>query len=363
MRSSYSPYEAWSVRDAGVDAPKVRVEARDNGSDQRGLFATQAIFPGERLLFLPHTALIGEHMLQYKGKEMLKRRPTSFDLDEAIGAEDWAIGMIEEVRQMLASDEENPVKTVAENCRYELRGDDCVALYLVACREILQRGNALAGVLGENEEPVTEPFTDNVVPLVEDLVPVQEVLEPVFSNEEVTEVSQQTVNLVSNEADSAQETQTPCFLPHVAMLPLTFPSSPLYYSPDELLSLEGTNCHGYVTLMLKQIESDWAQLAQVIHTFYALPNRQMKCKQCQDRVSCKCQVLDPNSIFTMEAYTWALCNIYSRSTDFVLSGQDGEEEKRRVVAPLFDMMNHDFESHVTHDMDEDGTHTSCHSHY
>jgi hypothetical protein len=97
MRSSYSPYEAWSVRDAGVDAPKVRVEAPDNGSNQRGLFATQAIFPAEQLLFLPQTALISEHMLQYKGKEMLKRRPTSFDLDEAIGAEDWAIGMIEEV--------------------------------------------------------------------------------------------------------------------------------------------------------------------------------------------------------------------------------------------------------------------------
>jgi hypothetical protein len=353
MSSSYSPYEAWSVRDAGVDAAKVEVHY--NGSGQRGLFATTAIFPGERLLFLPHTALISEHMLRPRGKQILNHRSDSFDLDDAIGAEEWAIGTVEELRQMLTSDEENVVKTVAENGQYEWRGDDGVALYLVSCRAILRRGNASAGIFGENEERVTEATVNHVVPLVDDLVPVQEVSEPFVWDSQVAEVLPEAVVTASNEIQASRETLTPSFLPHIAMLPDTFPSCPLYYSPDELSHLEGTNCHGYVTLMITQMESDWAQLAQAIRSFYAFSNRRTKCRQCQDGMSCKCQVLDPGSIFTLEAYKWALCNIYSRSTDFALFDHDGEEEKRRVIAPLFDMMNHDFDSHITHAMDEDGT--------
>jgi hypothetical protein len=204
---------------------------------------------------------------------------------------------------------------------------------------------------------VTEAVADDVVPLVDDLAPVQEVSEPFVSNGQVAEVLPQTVVIGSNEIEtqSAWETLTPSFLPHIAMLPETFPSNPLYYTPDELCSLEGTNCHGYVTLMKTQIESDWVQLAQAIRSFYAFSNRRIKCKQCQDGISCKCQALDPGIIFTLEAYKWALCNIHSRSTDFVLFGQDEGEEKRRVIAPLFDMMNHDFDSHVTHAMEKDGT--------
>jgi hypothetical protein len=75
-------------------------------------------------------------------------------------------------------------------------------------------------------------------------------------------------------------------------------------------------------------------------------------------------------IVTLESYQWALQNIYSRSTDFefTVAARDtdpttgtitrgtvaSEQRRRRVIAPLFDMMNHDFESDIYHAMDSNG---------
>ena len=81
--------------------PKWRYVTTEAGTE--GFLPPRQFFPGERLLLLPHTAMISEHMLQHGGKRILNCRSDIFDLDDAFGAEEWAIGMIEELRQADAS--------------------------------------------------------------------------------------------------------------------------------------------------------------------------------------------------------------------------------------------------------------------
>jgi len=362
MTSSRDAYKVWSVRDAGVEAPKVEVLEKDNG--ERGLFATETIFPQERFLFLPQTASIGKGMLRKRGSEILARGVDSFDLDKATGAEEWAIGVIEEIRRLTTGEDDSAVKSAAQNAQYEWKSDDAVALYLLACRAIMQRGKASSvEIVGRvateaSTQLIPEGMTQYPAPVVDDIHQDSEQVTSLIKD--ASHCSPEALVMSLNEVSLEEEEQTqssPSFLPHVAMLPESFPTSPLYYSSEEMARLEGTNCHGYTVRMLNQIESDWAQLAHVLRAYFSSLDRRMKCKHCRDgTAACKCQILlDTNTAVTLESYKWAMCNIYSRSTDFAFFGQGGQEEYRRMIAPVFDMMNHSSSSHVTHSMDVDGT--------
>lgn len=159
--------------------------------------------------------------------------------------------------------------------------------------------------------------------------------------------------VVSNQA-KLKESSPPSFLPHVTMLPDSFPSTPLYYNQEDLSRLDGTNCHEFVKRMKEQIHSDWIQISAILRAYLASDDRNTTCSRCDDDEDdgCLCRVFwDPDE--DLEWYKWSLCNIYSRSTDFLIS--DGQNQRhKRVIVPIFDMINHDFTSDVYHAMDQEG---------
>jgi hypothetical protein len=293
------------------------------------------------------------------------------------------IGAIEELRQLLTDDDddESAVKQEADGLGYLFRGDDAVALYLIACRYILQHFNGhqepSEAPLGPQESTTSSPprthslpviasdITQPQPPLIEampiaqdddDDAPEQSIDERVLEPVTVTEVPNESE--IEIESSLSQPQAFPSFLSQVAVMPTSFPTSPLSYSETELARIEGTNCHGYTTRMLQQIQSDWQQLHAVLQSFAE-----------SDSCRCACQTLPGGmslvDIVTLESYKWALQNIYSRSTDFEMTvaadsapdasrGTATEHHRRRVIAPLFDMMNHDFASEIFHAMDTDG---------
>jgi hypothetical protein len=399
----FAEFVHWTQHEAAIEARKVSLQ--EVGSDldqhQRGLFATQTIFPGERVLFLPETSLIGSEMLQKAGQQVIAsllesstlnpETLTKNDMKESSSArsakdlERMVMGAIEELRQLLAGDDDDnsAVKQEAVGRGYIFRGDDAVALYLIACRYILQHFN-------DKQEPYEAPFgppesttssspptpdhpiiesdgAPRLPPLVEavpvtqgdgDDAPEQSIDEHVL--EPVT-LPPPSVDIPENEIETPslpQQQRFPSFLPQVAVLPASFSTSPLSYSETELASIEGTNCHGYTTRMLQQIQSDWQQLHAVLQAFA----KSDSCRRVGRTLPGEMLLAD---IVTLESYQWALQNIYSRSTDFEMTvaadsapdatrGTASERRRRRVIAPLFDMMNHDFASEIFHAMDTDG---------
>jgi hypothetical protein len=385
-------YRKWGEK-AGIEAPKVVVktqpyhegnvdgdETDNTGSSksQRGLFATETIHPGERILFIPAQALIHRNFLQRTGEKELQKQ--GYDLvaevademlDQPQSLEDWerlAVGRIEEVRQMI----EGELREVAANVGYSWREDDAVALYLASCRYILKHKEKIGPpkiILPdttvenqtedeeEREEPdsylVFDPPITQAVPLGENgrETSLENDLEPCVVVEDH----------FSSPATETTTINSPSFLHHVALLPEQFTTSPLYYTAKELERIDGTNCHEFATRMRQQIESDWSQLHHVLSAYhqssqaklgrcYACSQRQRDCTNI-DEDSCWCQrYLQFDQLFTLDEYKWALANIYSRSTDFKLD--DGKPF--RVIAPFFDMINHDFTSTVNHAMDLQG---------
>jgi hypothetical protein len=375
MASSYN--QEW-IDESSIEAPKVELKTTDG--TERGLFATDTIYEGERLMFIPITALIGEDTLQLRGSKILEKNESMEDLSLADERtlEEWVIGMIEEFRELL-QDQSSMLFVAAKQAQYEWRGDDAVALYLIACRHILQEHAEPAqsgtsskqaeevGSSVESEsslvdgqypitvEAVAEDSVPEVTPFVEAVQEEGAPRDPIDRNDDFPEI---TVDRVIPEPvqDDSQNVKFSSFLPYVNMLPKSFPTSPLYFSAGELTRIEGTNCHGFATRMLHQIESDYSQLVQLLRVYNQMPNRKMRCQKCQDKMNetCWCHVLESEGVVELEGYKWALCNIYSRSTDFEWDTGDGQAYNRRVVAPLFDMMNHDFVSKLSHAMDSDG---------
>jgi hypothetical protein len=154
------------------------------------------------------------------------------------------------------------------------------------------------------------------------------------------------------------------FLPHVQILPESFETSPLYYTAQELARIEGTNCHTYSVRMREQIQRDWMQLHHVLQA-YSQHYRQQEIyhpdSHDESLLISFAQQLDLSNIVTLDAYKWALCNVYSRSSDFHItatttstSTSESSSNMMRVIAPLFDMMNHDFQSDLSHAMDQEG---------
>ncbi len=55
--------------------------------------------------------------------------------------------------------------------------------------------------------------------------------------------------------------------------------------------------------------------------------------------------------FSLEEYTWAIACIWSRFVSITVPMHDGQERSLKVMAPLFDMFNHDPEARMVHKYD------------
>jgi hypothetical protein len=324
-------FELW-LASIGVEASKVQIKAEDGG--ERGLYATHDVFPGERIIYLPSRALLTDDWLRTQGLRTLERMNN--DTIE-LSREQLVVGMIEELRQLLNDDSgTSMVHMVSRSMQYDWRKDDAVSLYLIAARKFAQEQVEASAVVQSSSLPHTEQSPAELI-LVCDVVPVAY---EAFENEQ-DDHEQPDVQDGSDEIDE-EVVSSLSFVPYVAIVPESFPTSPLYFTNDILSRIEGTNCYEFTRRMLSQMETDWMQLSAILRAYLAMEDKRIsfssKSEDC---------IWDPDADF--ELYKWALCCIYSRSTDFLI-----QEGHRRVMAPLFDMMNHDFDSHVTHEMDSGG---------
>lgn len=343
-------FEGWCLQDASIEASKVEVKEL-GGDGQRGLFAKAEIFPGERFLYIPCASQIGEDTIRRQGSALLDETSIKQHVgkDGNDDANKLALAMIEEIRRLLV-DPSSMVHMTAKAVQYEWRGDDGVALYLMACRKIL-----LSSSSNEEASSSSRAAQANIgVPSAQEEVALTEMMVKAINLEDdghEEEQEEDTENAILSESPYLS------FLPHIACLPDSFPTNPLYYSEEELSRIEGTNCHGFTIRMLSQIRSDWIQVSAVLRAYQATDDRRLQEGEAAD--SSSLPFWDPDSDADLDLYRWAICNIYSRSTDFVLQASNEQQVcGRRVIAPLFDMMNHEFQSDVTHAMDERGKGTS-----
>jgi hypothetical protein len=430
----FSHFQAWVREEAGIVFPKVKVsilpaqalsspsggcpdddeevvvaaaphtddnaevaastgQLRSTSPLQRGLFATETIFPGERILLVPSSSLLGAGTLQRLGSKLLRQTfaAPGAEGDEADASRDrnengprrinartgeaFVLASIERLRRILQPEDASTNETAriaqaAQDVGFEWREDDAVAVYLACCRSLLKddpdnaptvsvhdsdrvaghdhpRRHDAGTVPGEDALP---PITD-AVPLTEDL------------HASVAESCEVKVGEESSSAPPEPEPACNSFLPAVAVLPDSFPTSPLYYDGDELARIDGTNCAEYAKRMLQQFESDYTKLIEVLRAYDEL------LLDCVPAAATTIRSNDPipphllrnrfrlSERVTFDAYKWALCNIYSRSSDFMMhtptqnAALMDDMPRFRVIAPLFDMMNHDFNSAVQHSLD------------
>jgi hypothetical protein len=481
----HDDYEAWARDEAGIVAPKVRVSsaaavgsptsspsserthptpdsrisigggsgdddgalentaaaAEDPGEQPlRGLYATETIHPGERILFVPSSSLLGADSLRELGSRLLLlirlgagRKPgggaPGGRSDNPAGAEEAAssaasgenrggvgsrkigarlgerivVASIELLRRILLSSDDGGsddgddrdhddcgggafdggpggelVRGAARDVGYEWRDDDAVAVYLACCRSLLQEDDegASQGPRG-SEGVVLSSEDDDALPPITEAVLVAEVAGCEGPGDSARRDGS------APDGDSIKSRSAgrsfPSLLPHVAALPSSFPTSPLYYSDRETSRIEGTNCAGYAGRMLRQFGADHARLARVLEAFddsqvhgRLLPATFWRDDGNNNRDRCHLDgesegggsrrhvpIVRLHRLVTFDLYKWALCNVYSRSSDFAVVRSPPLESsaggpvllRRRVIAPLFDMMNHDFASDVTHSLD------------
>lgn len=314
----YEDYEKWARLERNIEAPKIRVSI-DNG-DERRLVAVEEIHPNERIMFIPSSSLISQSSLNVISEEefdIIRNSVDDHEYEIRRAEYDSMVDISKIIRMVEGSDEWG-----------EWRSDDTIALFLIAGRKIIE-DYGLPNVLSLNE----------LIPSAETMLLSPDTSQPEDIDLAVCLDAEVVTNPVASNSSS--------FLHHISMLPKSFPSMPLYFEPDELSRLEGTNCHGYTTRMQFQLQSDWERLRSIL------------------------QAYDSNWILTMEYFTekmykWAMSNIFSRSTDFFVEVLLDQEELcpnsndntitkvLRVIAPVFDFMNHNFQSQVYHSMDASG---------
>ena len=278
--TSYETYENWARQEQGIQAPKIKITSIDN--IERKIEAIEEIHPNERIMFIPSSALISRSNVA-----LTELSECSIPRNDDIRKAEYE-AMIEITRIQ---------KMVKEEWGGEWRNDDTIALFLIAGKKIIN-DYGLPDVLSQDNIPSAEPLV---------------------SQDDAIHLDAQVISIENPTSNPSS------YLHHISILPKSFPSIPLYFNPDEITKLEGTNCHVYTTRMQHQTQNDYERLLSILQSS-TLPE------------------------FTLEDYKWAMCNIFSRSTDFFVE----EEGIKRVIAPMFDCMNHSFESQVYHSMDVQG---------
>jgi hypothetical protein len=361
---------------------------------QRGLVATETIFPGERILLVPSSSLLGAGTLQRLGSQLLRQTIAEPDAEgeeaddsrdrnanglckiDARTGEAFVLASIERLRRILQREDESTtngnvyILQVAQVVGFEWRADDAVAMYLACCRSLLKDDPDYAPtvsvhdsdrIAGHDHPPRHDAGTvpgEDALPPITDAVPLAEDL-----HASVAEGCEVKVGEESSSAPPEPEPACKSFLPAVAVLPDSFPTSPLCYAEDELARIDGTNCAEYAKRMLQQFESDYTKLIDVLRAYDELFVDGVPTTATTTRSN---EPIPPYLLrnrfrlserVTFDAYKWALCNIYSRSSDFMMhtptqnAALMDDVPRFRVIAPLFDMMNHDFNSGVQHSLD------------
>ena len=330
-RSSVSDKSSAEAAPTSTSAPS---ESLTKVRQHRGLYFTERIEPGEEFIFIPSRCMIGEEMLHDRGTIMLEQKgdgpaghsepyPTNDDDDEPSAGgsdqDDSGSASSESGRNFMGSNTSNingrsiggvsPSQTRTEmqnelmmlieeisrmsterkrsGGKHEWKADDSVALFLVGCKKI------------------------------QSLVPFRAAARssPPLSPENVCCLNN------SNAAETTDSRPPPCFVPHVSMLPHSFPTNRLYYSPEELERMGGEiRTDGKrVTRkdMLKQIEYDHAELVDLLSEYYqdrgGIEAAKHVYKYCdvpekEGPVGAwySCFVLDPVLDLTIDSYKWAL---------------------------------------------------------
>jgi hypothetical protein len=351
-------------------APKVsllQIQREGNNAqlevDDRGIFANDNILPNERIMFIPTYACLSAQTLQTRAGQIYQQQQNQqSDINPQKQMELDAICAIQDI------------KSAAEQSHYTWRDDDSVALYLIACWNILWNPSFDQ----TNILTMTNTATANSSTTTTDAAPAEEgiTLAEAFIN---THHQPTIVPTIENSSDSIpavayvlghQEDYTQdtlpsmvsaesfvSFLPHCQMLPRQF-HNPLYFTDEELKLIEGTNCHAYSVKMKQQIYQDWEELLTLIEYWWSI-------RTSRGHNYWFLSVQD----ISFQLYLWAYSNIYSRSTDLDASStnfcsETGEGEYdcsasptstiKRVLVPLLDMLNHDFSSELVHSIDEYG---------
>jgi hypothetical protein len=103
---------------------------------------------------------------------------------------------------------------------------------------------------------------------------------------------------------------------HIASLPTSYDQT-IFWSPEEMAEIKGSNVFGTTAQLLLQIKEDYESIQAALGGFTAVA------------------VAD----FSLEDYSWALATIWSRSMDLPVPGEGGVTTTMRVIAPVADMFN------------------------
>ena len=103
---------------------------------------------------------------------------------------------------------------------------------------------------------------------------------------------------------------------HIASLPTSYDQT-IFWSPEEMAEIQGSNVFGITAQLLVQIKEDYETLQAALGGFAAVA------------------VAD----FSLADYFWALATIWSRSMDLPVPGESGATTTMRIIAPVADMFN------------------------
>ena len=349
---NYREYMNWARRSANILASKVHVCTHPSTQDiqssvsqvdphYRGLFATERIYPGEIILFIPSDSILSLDMLLHRGSREGTPHTTTL-----LTLEDDIFLFLEEFRR---------------ECGGGWRGDDSLALYLIAIHRLIStHADKVESVYRHGESFLPVAWANKI----EECDPEPVVATEVSDNQEVTVLS--TYSPVID--TQVQQHHDLSFVPFVKMLPQSFPTHPLFFTEKEMELLEGTNCHGFITRMTNQIKSDWQQLCVLLETFFEQLDGRSHDPTSSQHVyhSLIHQILHPQKL-TIDDYYRALSIIYSRGTDIFMQIEtqngDGRNEQQslphspchqRIIVPLMDMINHRLDGQVEHVIDTSG---------
>jgi hypothetical protein len=302
----------------------------------RGLYSKERIEPGEQFIFIPSRCMIGAEMLRDRGTILLEQKgdgpaghsdpyPSDANVRSSSTGDPGDAGSWDSGNYMGGKNNSSdgistrnnsggggggvsPSQTrtemqnelmmlIEEICRmsterkrlggeHEWIADDSVALFLVGCKKI------------------------------QSLVPFR----AAASARPPSPSSLENVGCCNNSAEADLPMTPPCFVPHISMLPHSFPTNRLYYSPEELERMGGEiRTDGKrVTRkdVLKQIENDHAELVDLLGEYYQKRGGIEAAKHVykywnfpgEDSVGAwySCFVLDPVLDLTIDSYKWAL---------------------------------------------------------
>ncbi|EGZ30473.1 hypothetical protein PHYSODRAFT_553476 [Phytophthora sojae] len=120
---------------------------------------------------------------------------------------------------------------------------------------------------------------------------------------------------------------------HIELLPRTYHNA-LYFGPEELRALEGSNVYFIAQQMEEKVAHDYARLKEsvLLELFENVPE------------GINVDLFD--EFFSLENYKWALSTIWSRFGDVPVAKQSF-----KAMVPVFDMLNHDPEAEMSHFFD------------